>query len=329
MLSITPVSAIYFGSGNNLYLSADNKFNETVVVAGEKLTIDSSINGDLVCAGKDITISGDVTGDIYCVGQNITYKGKVKGDVLTAGENINIFSLVGRDLAAAGSKVTLNSNITRNATLAGSEIITSLSSKIVGNLDYYVNDSSTTKFEGTIAGQSNKHLIATESKSVSTTPVFGSLKIFTILATLVSGFALLFFSNQFTLSTSTVISTRPVVTFFIGFSALIVIPILSLILMFTLAGLPLGFILLLLYFIAIISASIFPSLSFGQWLLKLTKIGGTDYLAMLVGVVVLQLAMLIPVIGWIFGLFLLCEGLGGFFQNFLPIKKTDEIKKTN
>jgi len=326
-----PANAIYFGGGDNVYLSADNKFNETVIVAGEKLTIDSDIQGDLICAGKDITITGTVMGDIYCVGQNITYKeGSVSGDLLTAGQNIVISSSVGRDLAAGGSNVTLNSNVSRNAILAGSILSQSAESTITGNLDYYISDNSTTKFSGLVTGQSNKHLTETnevDTESVSAKGAFGGFKVFSVLASLVLAFSIYYFARPFILKASETIVAKPVATFFIGLSVLIVTPIAFFILLVTIVGLPLAFVILFLYIIALITASIYPAFVFGRLILTKTKIGGNDSLFLLVGVVATQLLGIIPVIGWIFSFVFLCLGLGGFFQNYLPVAKKNEVKE--
>lgn len=363
---ISPVSAIYFGSGENVYLSADNKFDETVMVAGNKITLDSNINGDLFCAGQDITINGSVTGDIFCAGQNLTINGKVDGnirvagqelkidsiikknalaagksitfsdkstigqDALLAGETINIFSSIGRDLAAGGSNINLNSNVARNVLFGGEKLSSSKESKIGGNLEYYVSETSTVNLSGTVAGQNNKHLAPvnkTESKPVAKEAAFGGLKIFSILSTIVLSFAFLFFAKQLTTNSAKVISTRPVVTFFIGLSALFVTPIMFLILLVTIIGIPLAFVLILLYVIAIITSGIYVSLSVGQRALESSKIGGSDYLALLLGVVITQLVVLIPAIGWILGFVFLCLGMGGFTQNFLPVNKNNEVKK--
>lgn len=326
----SPVNAIYFGGGDNVYLSADNKFNETVLVAGEKLTIDSDIDGDLVCAGKDITINGSVSGDIYCVGQNITYKGSIAGDLLTAGQNIDIFSTVGRDLAAGGSKVSLSSSIGRNVILAGSQLSQSSDSKVQGNLDYYVSDTSVVALNGFVAGQSNKHLNKTtqsEVKPISNNNGFGGFKIFTILATLALAFSIYYFANPFILKTAQAISTKPLATFFIGLSVLVVTPIAFLVLLVTIIGIPLAFVVILLYIIAIITASVYPAFVVGRLILVKTKIGGNDSLSLLVGIVATQLAVSIPGIGWIFGLTFLCLGLGSFFQNYLPVSKKNDIEK--
>lgn len=356
-----PVSAVYFGSGDNLYLSPDKKFTETVFVSGSKIVIDSDINGDLFCAGRDITINGKITGDIFCAGQSLkinapvdgnvriagqtitldtsvtknvlaagqdislTGKSSVKGDAFAAGQSIVVSGPVSRDVGLVGANVTLESIVGRDAHLAGGHLTVTPNAKVGGNLNYYVDDTSVTDFaDGVIAGESTKHLTHFNSgtKSVDVKKaqqeISGGIQVYSILAAILLGLVLLYIQKSFTLKAAKTISSKPLISFLIGLAVLIVTPFVFLFLLITLFGVPLAFVVLFLYIIGLITASVYSSLAFGRWLLTLTKIGGSDYLAMLLGIIAVRLLGYIPGLGFFVGSIIFCLGLGSFFTNFLP-----------
>jgi hypothetical protein len=359
---VTPVSAIYFKKGDNLHLTSDKQFDETVFVSGNKVIIDSNINGDLFCAGQDITINGTITGDIFCAGQNLKVTGEVvgsirmagqnitlssqisrnvlatgqnvaltdtsstQGDVFAAGQTILISGPVGRDVGIAGADITVASSIGGDAHLAGSNLSVSSLAKIDGNLDYYVDTNSTVSIaDQSVVGLSTKHF--TEVKppvdtAKTSRKVSGGFWFYSLISGIVLALVLLYISPSFTLNSAHTLAKNPLITFLVGLAVLIVTPIAFIVLLMTVVGVPLAFIVLLLYIIGLMTSLVYSSLALGRWLFAHINYQGSDYLALIAGMVVFRLVCIIPFLGWFIGLIMLCLGLGAYFQNFLPPAKS-------
>lgn len=87
----------------------------SVYVAGNNITINATVDGSLYCAGGHITVNGSVHGDINCAGQDITINGSVQGSVKLAGGTLSLGNKVGGDVSLFGQTATVRSN----ATVAG------------------------------------------------------------------------------------------------------------------------------------------------------------------------------------------------------------------
>ena len=103
----------------------------------------------------------------------------------------------------------------------------------------------------------------------------------------------------------------------IGFGALILTPVACILLAISVIGLWVAGILGVLYVLLLILSSVFASIIFGTWLIKvLTKRQEyiIDWKAVVVGVILIKLLALIPFIGWIPALIFFLIGLGALVQ---------------
>ena len=82
----------------------------SVYVAGNNITINATVDGSLYCAGGHITVNGSVHGDINCAGQDITINGSVQGSVKLAGGTLSLGNKVGSDVSLFGQTATVRSN---------------------------------------------------------------------------------------------------------------------------------------------------------------------------------------------------------------------------
>lgn len=367
-LAFSPASAFFAQSGESLVIPKDNKIDEAAFLAGSTLTINPDINGDLYCAGADITINGNVKGDIVCAGQNITINGNVdgniraaaqnieiagivsknvsvvaqglslgaksniKGDVFFGVQNVNLEGVMGRDLAGAGESINITGSLLRNATVTGTNISVSETAKVGGNLDYYLEETSTVSVDQkNVKGTITRHDIKTPSKPevkkedmvrfAGEAMVYKT--IFGILSFAVLGLFLIYLDRKNTEKRIAQISAKPLVSGLIGFAVLITAPIALIIAMVTIIGMPLAMISLFVYIIALITASLYPSAIYGKLVLEkvFQKKNSNLYAQMLLGVTLLGLVSIIPVVGWMIAFVSFCMGLGAFLVSLSPEKK--------
>jgi hypothetical protein len=106
-------------------VAADETINDTLIAAGESVTIDGNINGDLFAFGGAVTVRGNVAGNLVTGAQRVTIEGTVGGSVLGGAEELSLDNArIGRDLYGFGNEVRLAStaNVAGNA-IAGGETV--------------------------------------------------------------------------------------------------------------------------------------------------------------------------------------------------------------
>jgi len=199
---VSPIHAVQFKTDTNLIFAKDQKIDETIFAAGEKITVDADITGDLHCAGQSVVINSNIKGDVLCVAQTIKITGavdgnvrvmaqmvdlqgsisrnlnvlaqnltlsdtsSVKGDILFGVQTIDLLGDGGRDLAGAGETINISGSLLRNALISVSSLEVSDKAKIKGDLDY------TTSAEGiatisskAVSGQVTKHEMAPQENT--------------------------------------------------------------------------------------------------------------------------------------------------------------------
>jgi anti-sigma factor RsiW len=106
-------------------VAANETIDDTLLAAGQTVTIDGNVNGDLLAFGRLVTVRGNVTGNLVTGAQRVTIEGTVGGSVLGAGENVTLENgRIGGNLYGFGNsvEVTSGANITGNAIAAGETV---------------------------------------------------------------------------------------------------------------------------------------------------------------------------------------------------------------
>ena len=344
-----PVLAFDARSGNIVTVASGEVIDGDLYVGGGTIIIDATINGDLIAAGRTITVNGPVNGSIIAAGRTITVNGPVNGSIMAAGgtvningevthavrvigETLNISGTIGRDLLVIGRKFSMaasTAEIGGDLLLgAGTALIDGLikgdinsgvdsltiasTASIQGKLTYIseneANIQSGAQIRGTITHKlpNVKEKIATGIGLWST--VIGFLMI------LVIGIIIVLFAPKRVEAVTESIRTRPWASLGWGTVILVAIPIAVLIVCITIIGLPLGLITLALYTIVIYLTQLFVGLLIGQLIVGAFR-GVVETRAALVGAMalglaILRLLILIPFVGFFFGLATVLFGLG-------------------
>lgn len=328
-------------------LVVDANINGDLLCAGQNITINGNIKGDILCASQSIRVNGNVDGDVRVVAQTVEINGlvtrnvyalsqsltaakfsNIKGDTFFGVQNVDLRGSLGRDLAGLGETVNISGSLLRNAKVTAMKIAVIDPAKIGGDFEYFMdNTGSVSVNQKNIKGNIIRHEIARkempqkEVKETSATAMVMG-KVFWMISSLLLGFAFLYFFRSSVQKRVSVITSRPFITGLIGFAFLFLTPIVFCLLLVTVIGAPLAFVLLLEYIVSIILASITPTIMIGEWLIKLLskkKAVGYSW-PLVVGTIAVGLLFLVPVIGSIAGFLLLLVGLGATFQSYLPEK---------
>jgi cytoskeletal protein CcmA (bactofilin family) len=339
-------SAYSIHSGDNVTLSQNGPINDTVYTAGRTVDINNEVFGDVFCAGQNITVSGTVHGDVLCAGQTVTINGTVDGDVRLAGQTVTLSakvggnatiggqsfvmdsqSVIGGDITTGATDATLNGKIGRDLVIgsgtvnvnnvvgrnikAQSETMKLLSGARIGGNIELVSKNDITKdpaaiVSGTISHTQPKQDVA-KSKHFA---LFG----FGILwflywfgAMLLTAMVLVLITPRLFNSVTNRALPAPWKALLVGFVACMIMPIVIILTALSLIGLPLAFMLGLLWLVVLLLSGPVFAYYLGRLVLRRST---KPLLIMLVGSTILIVLYFIPILGILAVLAALWTGTG-------------------
>ncbi len=285
-------------SGNepyrNLYTGGENVIINSAVLgdlfaAGGSVNLTAPVEEDFFAASGNVTVSGEISGDARIVGGNIVINAPIKGDLLVAGGTVSFGQngSVGGDLWIGGGVVNLTSPVAGNVRIGGGEIF--INNSILGELNVLADEQLTFGPSAVVLNKINYSgakdpvlesgsQVGNIERDLSTAygerdknnlmNIYAFLKIIILLIT-----ALLMwkFLRKDTSKLITKSSEKFWVNFGVGLLGLIVIPIISLLLLITIVGMAISFILMLIYVLFIIIASVGSLFLMGMYIEKLLK----------------------------------------------------------
>lgn len=345
LLVNTAFAVTNYSTGQDVILPKSETINSDYFAAGNNVLLDGTVNGDAYVAGGNVTINGIINGDLLAAGGNINVIGKVAGNIRAAGGQINVSGTVGRNMTAAGGTITLQTPATvsgsltsaggnisvlapirKGLTIAGGQanIDTTIggnitgaigqlslmpNASVAGNLEYWSNEKAHLDPNTKIAGQTFYH--QTQWNKQKTQDFAAGLNIgwmiFSFMTSFVIGMLFIKFLPVYTQDIVQTILTRPWISLGIGFLATILFPIAFIILLVTIVGIPVAFILLAAGFIFFVLNETFIGITIGEKILPHRRV-----VALILGLVIYEIISLIPIINWIGGMVAFFIGLGAF-----------------
>ncbi len=321
------VNSDYFTAGKSVTISGSVK-GDAYITAGT-IDFEGTVNGDLIAAGGvvnirgtvlddmrlaggQIIISGDIRGNVTIAGGSVTVtdSAKIEGSLITAAGNINIFGPIGKNAVIGAGNLTIGNRIGGNVNAGVRQIKLTSNAFIAGDLEYFSNSKVQIQEGAKVTGNVNQKT----PTQISTAQKFGFGffigLILEIISALIVGLLLLKFYPNLLDTTVDIIQSKTLNCLGIGFLGVIVIPIICIILFFTIIGIPLAVIILLSYFIYLYLTKIFVSLFIGRKLLKLFGSSLKRGWTLLIGLILFVIFSTIPFIGGIIYLLLLMLGFG-------------------
>lgn len=318
----------------------DGNVDGTAFAAGQEVTINGDINGDLFAAGQEVTVNGKVYGNLYAAGQKILIKGRVTGDAFVAGEkaeaaegavfsrdmivfaaNINHSGRVERQLFADSHYAVINGSIGDNARLAADNLEVRDGAEIKDKLVYLSPKEASISEKAKIGGGAEWKKVVPRVKEQRQPTVAGQLVglIISIAGALLVWFIVTAWKPDFWAGLTKPIFNEPGKTMGIGALALVLAPVLAVILMATVIGLPVGILLILAYGVALYLAKIIVAVFVGNWLAGRFN---WPFLHKGVWLVLLGLAIIavltrLPFVGFLFTLLTIFLGLGAAVLAFV------------
>jgi hypothetical protein len=322
--------------------------------AGQTIIIKGSVGGDVLCAGQTVRIEGTVGGNIRTVGQTVDIDGMVsrnvmivgqtvrvgkesvvEGEGVFGGQTVSILGDVGKSVLGGGNLVVVEGTVGEDATLAGNTVQIGAGAHIAGKLTYE-SDKDAVIADGAVVGEivkqpMRKELSGMKRPEKQFPKIMGFTKgkpwpqnaVGPILIYLVIGaLGILLFKNGI----SKVIDgmkEHAGASFGIGLLWLIVFPVLFILLLITIIGIPIAILYAGLFALIAIVSKLFAAVYVGKEILtSLVKNQKENwYGAVLVGVTVSWLVFSMPIIGGLTSFLAMLWGTGGLVRTVLVRKK--------
>ena len=352
IFATVPVSAFDARSGDtvtvgsrevvddDLYVGAatiiiDGLVNGDLWAAGYTITVNGAVNGSAVvagmisvsgdvghavrAAGQTISISGDVNGDLMVFGAEVDVAdtATVKGDLLVGAGNVRIDGLIEGDIKGGGSEVTIGNGVKGNVELEVDSLTILSTANIEGNLTYTSGEEADIESGAQIGGATTHNLPPVKEETAIPSPlaplfgIFG--KVIGFLMALVTGLVLILVAPRRLMSIAESMRIRPGASAAWGALVLFVTPIVAILVCFTIVGIPLGLITLVLWGIGLYLAQIPVALLIGLLIIRRSREverKGIMIGALALGLAILALLGLIPYLGFFIGLVVALFGLG-------------------
>jgi len=343
------VDSDYFAAGTSVTLSGTVK-GDAYIAAGT-INFEGTVDGDLIAAGGIVNIRGTVLDDVRLSGGQIIISGVIKGSLtvmggsvtltdsadvngslISAGGNVNIFAPIGDNAVIGAGNLTIGNRVEGNVNAGAGEIKLTSNAVIKGDLTYYSKSKAQIQEGAEVKGKVS-HKIPPERPSLFASPaqVLGGIifyLIFELISSLIVGLLLLKFYPNFVHKTVDIIQTKSLNSLGIGFLGVIAIPVIFFILILTIIGVPLGFIIILSYLIYLYLAKIFVSLFLGRGLLKFFGSTLKSGWTLLIGLVIFIILTSIPFIGWFLYLIFVFLGFGAlliFYKEIYSKLRSEKV----
>lgn len=335
------------------YVAKGEIITGNLISSGKTITIDGNISGDLIAIAKNININGQVDGDVLAIAsQNININGEIGGNVRVIAPTVNINNSVARNINILAHNVILGKQAkifwdalicsshaeirgTINGSLNGHIKQLLLTGVINNNVDIAVNNSEKSLIIGPgaiIKGQlkykSSYPAQISNQAQLNSTPIYQKINkhnfliiiwsllwLFKLLSALIVGLVLVLVFKKTINRLNQKTLKYPNKTLIPGIIIMSVFPIISILLILTIIGVPAAFIIIVLWAILIYLSKILVAIMLGQ--LIITKINkkshGSLLWSLFIGTIILFLLFSIPFIGWIIMLLSVWFGLGAMY----------------
>lgn len=316
-------------------ISIEKEVNGNIYVIGKTIDISSSyLNGNIFAIGQDVTINGLISGSVYVIGENINIGATAVDTVYALGKNVSLDtnSNVMCDFKVSGENLNIAGNINRNLEAYVENINIDESSEYIakGNVSYSKDFSDPRGILGEVSVTQHQESEKT-IEEVKKVVVLDRIKseIITVISTaIIIAVIYLIVKNNQTIKVENY-SQEIGTNLLKGFLSLIIIPVVALILLFTIIGIPLSLLLITLYIVALFISIPVASLRIAEIGYNVKPINSNKAFIILYAIcvyIVIKLIALIPVIGGLINFLVVLYGLGNLIKYIFPSKKQN-VKK--
>jgi cytoskeletal protein CcmA (bactofilin family) len=324
-------------------VTIDGEIKGDVICAGRTVTINGKVEGDVICAAQNLSLRGPIGGSVRLLGETVTIDSRIERGLQFAGVNLILgeASVVGWDALVGAETMTVQGKI--NGDLhgslsqlefdgeAGRDVKLRLASRadmqpslklgesaiINGNLYYSAGAEGSISQQAEIGGDYGFSLSEKPEQKNRLINYAWSF-IISVFSALVVGLVLISFFRKKIQSIIALILSRPGAMLSWGIIVMFIIPIICLLLLLTLIGIPLSLMLITTWAITLYLGKVVTGIAAGKLISQ--KIKGKKNISiiwmMIFGVVAVWIITALPLIGWVFSLLATWLGMGAIYLSF-------------
>lgn len=335
-------------TGGNLTI--DSQVDGDLYCAGRKVTINGNVSGDILCAAQQIEIKGKVAGSIRVAAQMIDLEGQVSknatifaqnitiglpvvisGDLYTASSNITFNGRVLKSWAAHAESINLNGFVGGNTNLVVNQLTLGKGAVLQSKLNYTSSQDATLTSGSKLAQGLNRSIPTSKTGALDTQKKFWIMpttaakglditgKIMGAIWGLIMGAIVVLIFPIWVSKSSSMIWDKTGKSALWGLLVWAVAPVLIVMSVITIIGIPLAFFMGLALLVVAGLAHIVAATAVGHRIItdKKQKL----ILVWFVGFLILTVLSWLPIIGWLVSLLVLLIGTGAVKRSFFEKKK--------
>ena len=330
---------------------------DDLYLAGGTVTATAKVDGDVVAAGGTVDLAGDVSGSVLTVGGTVTAGGmigrtlraaggvvtvdsRIKGDAVLAGGAVRVESAaqIGRDLVVGGGSVNVSGTVGRNAVIGSGDVVIGgairgdveiqanrivvlRTARIGGALRYFADQPIEIQAGAQIAGGTTQMPAPSRPRQAIGAPFSARFWLWRGIAEMI-GLLVLGFVTFAVVPRGAFLVVREVqerfgLSLLTGFILLVTVPVAAVLLVFTVVGIPLSVIGMLLYAATLYPGLVFVAAWLGHWVLqRMRRPGGEGpsiYWSVAAGSIALAVLFAVPFAGWVIRLIAILAGFGALW----------------
>lgn len=293
---------------------------------GSSVAVPGEIAGDAFIIGDDVDLSGHFITDARVLGNSVDLAGVYDGEVSVAGRHVDITATVGGVVNAAGETVSAAGTFADTVNLHARKVLLAPDARFDKDVNVFAEE--LVKADSVaIAGTFNQ-LVGEEYARVKeikeaggrwVAPVFWLV---TLCGIIIVGLIVRALFPNFVGKTTEMVYHHFLPDLGWGVLTLVLMPILILILVVTLVGIPLAFLTLLAFIVALYLGKLFVAVAAGGFVISRVSKKETPFWARLVvGALLVYLVLAIPVLGWFVALLVYCLGVGAIVNLMVSSRK--------
>jgi len=312
------------GAGGRLNI--EGNVGDDVRAAGGEITIRGKISGDLIVAGGQVRISEGavIEGDAVISGGMLVIDGEINGDVKIAGGEVYFGGEIAGDTKIYVDHFQIAGTITGDTTIVAQEVTLEDGALIKGNLTYWLPGDAP-DFSTVVSGTAtfdpdlkhvNREVMETTFLGATTVALL-ALMGYSLLASALIILLLILITNTFFAKTAKHLKSSPWKCMLIGFLFFALTPIIAVLFLITVIGIPISFFIFIMYGFAIFFAKPLTAITLAKWteLKYKKKWGKTRLFFVSIGAyLLLKLLGFIPIVGWIVCILAILLAFGALLQ---------------
>jgi cytoskeletal protein CcmA (bactofilin family) len=284
-------------------VAARGRIEKDLYVAGARLNIDARVVGSLRAAGARLIIGpqSEIDGPTQIAGADVIFAGNSRGTAEILGDSVQIDGRIGGNLLVRARSVTIG----RTAVLDGDVLFETLD-------DPQIEQGATLRGRQTVTlprpGPAEPW---TGVRTLAAVVVLG------VGAGLVAGLILLILARPLVEQAILQIRNAPWRSLLLGLAVMILTPLIAIVLVATVIGIPVGLLTLLAFPLVLLVAWVLAAFAVADQLFNRTRSEQTllsRVILLLAGLLVVALIGIVPVVGPLVWLLVMLLGLGALWQ---------------